>query len=115
MLEALWSVEFFNPNGGISTGAGMVVLETGRILGGDSMYYYVGDYSVDGKKVTAKVRVTHYNWLPLSIFGNLTEFFLDLSGEIDQNSPKSFFLHGNISGQPNNQIVIKFTRRAELP
>jgi len=54
----------------------MVVLETGRILGGGSMYYYVGDYSVDGKNITAKV--TRYNWLPLSIFGNLKEFSLDL-------------------------------------
>ena len=34
MLEALWSVEFVsNVN---DSGAGVVVLETGRILGGDS-------------------------------------------------------------------------------
>lgn len=38
MLEALWSVEFVSNTDG--EGAGVAVLETGRILGGDGQYYY---------------------------------------------------------------------------
>lgn len=32
MTKALWSVEFFNPSGEISTGAGIVVLETNKFF-----------------------------------------------------------------------------------
>lgn len=42
MLEALLSVEFVSNVQG--SGAGVVVIETGRILGVDSSYLYVGKY-----------------------------------------------------------------------
>lgn len=44
MIEALWSAEFTSNVGNF--GAGVAVLETDRILGGDSQYYYVGNYQI---------------------------------------------------------------------
>lgn len=42
MIEALWSVEFMSNLQG--AGAGVAVFETGRVLGGDAGYTYVGKY-----------------------------------------------------------------------
>ncbi len=78
MLEALWSVEFVSNVQ--ETGAGVALLETGRVLGGDSSYFYVGTYSMDKSDVQASLRVTHYAGPPNSIFGNAREFTLGASG-----------------------------------
>ena len=59
-LEALWSIQFEVPN--IERwGGGVVVFETGRILGGDSSFYYIGDYSVDNKIIQGRVEVKRHN------------------------------------------------------
>jgi hypothetical protein len=45
-LEALWTAEFIAEEG---TGAGVVIFETGRILGDDSSYYYLGRFEVSSR------------------------------------------------------------------
>ena len=45
-IGALWTVEFENPSNHYE-GAGIAVFETGRILGGDSFFYYVGTFSIE--------------------------------------------------------------------
>jgi hypothetical protein len=45
----------------------VVVLETNRLFGGDSGYYYVGSYAGKNGLLTAQVRVTHYAGLQQSI------------------------------------------------
>jgi hypothetical protein len=40
---------------------GVVVLETNRILGGDSVYSYIGNYEVHGEEFRAQVRVKTWN------------------------------------------------------
>lgn len=72
MLEALWSVEFISNVGG--TGGGVVVLETQRLFGGDSQYFYVGTFKVEGPLVRATLKVTHYYGPPSSVFGPISEF-----------------------------------------
>lgn len=110
MIEALWSVNFGSNLQGF--GAGVAVLETGRVLGGDAQYTYVGAYSVSGGTITANVVIRHYFGPPSSIFGNANQFTLTLSGEIEHDS---FEMSGHIDGRPDLQIAIRFTRRAELP
>jgi hypothetical protein len=64
-VEALWVVRY----GGSSmpsiisgySNAGVVVLETGRVFGGDAGYYYIGKYEVNGNNIKGRVRVTHFN------------------------------------------------------
>jgi hypothetical protein len=41
-IEALWSLEFVSTED--SYGAGVVIFETNKIFGGDSLYYYLGNY-----------------------------------------------------------------------
>ncbi len=110
MIEALWSVQFgSNLN---DFGAGCVVLETGRVLGGDSGYYYVGSYKVENDVIAARIKVTHYSGELNSIFGNVREFELQVTGKPERNI---FVLNGHVEGHPELKISIRLTRRAELP
>ena len=78
--EALWTVEFETASGW--TNGGVVVLETGRVYGGDSHYYYVGKYSY-GQPIVAEVRVTHYHGQPGTAWGDAaTSFNVVLRGTI---------------------------------
>lgn len=112
MLEALWSVEFGSNVG--SFGAGVAVFETGRVLGGDSTFMYVGNYKTDNGVVHAEIHVTKYNNLSnmQSIFGPLTSFNLNVSGKAD---PKEMVFIGSVIEQPQLKITIKAVRRVELP
>lgn len=110
MLEALWSVEFVSNVQGY--GAGVAVFETGRILGGDASFYYVGNYKVENGTLIAEIKVVNYRGEPNSIFGPLKEFTLHVSGK--PQSPE-FEVAGNMAERPELHILIRLTRRAELP
>jgi rRNA processing protein Gar1 len=112
MIEALWSVEFGSNLGII--GAGVAVFETGRVLGGDSAFMYVGNYKTENGTVHSDIHVTKYNNIGhmQSIFGPLTSFHIKVSGKSD---PQLMVLTGVVVEQPQLQITIKATRRAELP
>lgn len=110
MIEALWSVVFVASQNQV--GSGVAVLETGRILGGDAQYYYVGTYSIEGGEMTAFVTITHFAGEPLSVFGPSTRHELVLNGK---TSHDKFILTGTTKGNPSQIIAIELTRRAELP
>ena len=64
-LEALWSVRLKSAVPGAAgysqfEAAGVVVLETNRLFGGDSSYYYTGSYVGKNGRLTARVEVKHY-------------------------------------------------------
>ena len=84
MIEGLWSISFSavdQPQDDV--GAGVVVFETLRVFGGDSIYFYTGNYSITSEnQIKANVSVNHYFGPPLSIFGPLETFTIILSGAI---------------------------------
>jgi hypothetical protein len=110
-IEALWTVEFIS-NLQIF-GSGVAIFETNRIFGGDSQYYYLGNFEVnhDGL-VKAKVSVTHFSGAGFSIFGNRPKFNLELSGNL--NIPVTE-LTGNVVGEPNLRMAVRLTWRENLP
>lgn len=110
MVEGLWSIEFASSHGFV--GGGVVVLETQRIFGGDSSYYYIGDYRVQNNQIVAMVTITHYNGPPSSIFGNRPHFQVRISG---QTNPSIMDVHGHLVGDPNQVVAARLTKRAELP
>lgn len=110
MIEALYGIEFQSNTG--DAGYGVVVLETGRILGGDSSFVFVGGYKVENNIVHANVKCTNDRKLLQSIFGNFDEFNLHLEGK---PSDSEFILQGYMVEDPSMKIDIKLTRRAELP
>ncbi|OGV77791.1 MAG: hypothetical protein A3I83_06715 [Methylotenera sp. RIFCSPLOWO2_02_FULL_45_14] len=109
MLEALWSVTFIVPTFG-SYGAGVVVLENGTVRGGDSTYYYVGNFRVKDDVVTADVSINHYFGPLNNVFGNIEKTQVSLSGKPDY---ESFELTGK-STDLQIPIAVRFKRIAEL-
>ncbi len=110
-IEALWTVEFIS-NLQVF-GSGVVVLETGRVFGGDAQYYYLGDYNViHGEDVTVNVQVTHFSGKPYSIFGPTKQFKLKLTGKL--NIP-IMELSGYVEGAPQLQMSMRLTKREDLP
>jgi hypothetical protein len=61
-VEGLWWFQTTSvQNPGAFQWGGIVVLETGRVLGGDSVFSFVGDYEVSGTEFRAKVRSKQWN------------------------------------------------------
>ncbi len=110
MLEAMYGIEF-ESNLNIA-GYGVVILETGRILGGDSSFAYVGNYEVKNENIHVTVKCTNDRESLQSIFGDIKEFNLVLDGKPEHDG---FVLQGHMVEKPEMQIALKLTRRAELP
>ncbi len=51
-------------------------------MGGDSGYYYIGDYKLDNGRIAARVEVTNFIPEIASIFGPGKQFTLELEGEV---------------------------------
>lgn len=68
MNEGLYSANFSTPMG---SGTGVVMLQAGKLRGGDSMMSYVGTYSVSGSQFTAQFEVKVHSRPPgmSSVFG----------------------------------------------
>ena len=110
-LEALWSVEFRSNLGNL--GGGVVMFKTGRVLGGDGSFYFLGDFSVRDGTVSGKVGITQYNRLSPSVFGgNCPRFDLTFAGRIGD---KKMRLYGHLADDPSMRITVNCVRRAELP
>jgi len=109
-IEAMWAARFQSNQGG--QGAGIIVLETERVFGGDSWYYYVGSYRVDQGRLYTQLKVTHYADNAESIFGPLREFTVALEGLLNM---REINLKGQANQDPNLQIQLTMSRIAELP
>ena len=111
MLEALWSVEFQSSFG--MHGNGVVVFETGRVLGGDSTMMYVGSFHVGNGVIDADIHITKYASAPgqTSVVG-LNDFNLKVTGKPDR---ERLTLSGYVVEDPARKITIVAVRRAELP
>ena len=110
MIEALWSVEFVANTQGF--GSGVVVVENGKVLGGDAQYFYVGSCKFENGVLHASAVITHYAGPPNSVFGTSNKFTISVSGTPAHDK---FVLRGHVVEVPQLQISINFTRRAELP
>jgi hypothetical protein len=109
-VEGLYVVHFGVPG---FYGSGVVVLETERLFGGDGMYYYVGDYKVDGGRIAGKAMIALHtpilNWA--TIFGDsATRFDVVLDGVIGKGT---IIGHMTRAGFPAVPITLEY--REKLP
>jgi len=79
MIDGLWTVEFISTTN--RSGKGVLVLNNGRLLGGDEGYYYSGTYKIEGSKIQGTVNVIRFDPTTISVFGNIDQFALSFSGE----------------------------------
>jgi hypothetical protein len=108
-LEALWSVRF-SSNMGIH-GGGVVVIENGKILGGETGYTYIGSMRADRERVIARMKVSKYMAEAAPIFG-MDHFEMELTGRPHESQIR---FDGFVVGSPQHDISIDLVRRVELP
>ncbi len=111
-LEALWTIEFQATDDWVN--GGVVVLETNRIYGGDSDYFYVGTYEVAGETLNADVHVRHYHGQPGTAFGDsATDFWVTLQARREGNAMTGAIRRKDQPQLP--ELAARLTWRADLP
>ena len=117
-IEALWSVRFVGVNGASVSeqSGGVLVLETGRLFGGDTWAFYTGNYSVENGQVSFRVDVgVHYTDGGESILGGpLVPYSLEGTATVDA-AHKRMSATLVVIGQPQMRIAAILDRVAELP
>jgi hypothetical protein len=108
-VDGFWIVQFEGIQGG---GGGVAVLTKGQVFGGDSAYTYSGTYQTEGAAFKARVAVK--NFLPgiTNVLGVVGDFELSLTGTVE-----GAIMTGKAAlvGQPGAGIVVRLTKRGELP
>jgi hypothetical protein len=109
MIKGLYGVIFGTPAGDV--GGSVVVFSDGRVQGGDVTYFYDGVIrSSSGGVVEADVRVQKYQETGESVFGNLSDFSLKLSG---QAVGSSFVMSGHVVGDTSARITVQCRKLAD--
>jgi hypothetical protein len=118
VTEGLYVVEFGDVSDltppGMYRNGGVAVLETNRVFGGDSGYYYVGNYSVNSESIAATIKIVKHdpNWS--DAFGDTAESFTVKM----QAGP---MIAGTIEGSieradiPGIKLPVRLTFKEELP
>src|SRR5262245_45782404 len=72
--NGLYTIDIEMHEGARGRASGVIVLQDGRILGGDSYFYYTGSYSCDAGKWRGEL-ITHQHTVPAGltlVFGGRT-------------------------------------------
>lgn len=108
MKPSIYHVKFVSAQK--SYGEGLAVFKDGTVNGGDNGYLYLGSYQESGGTVTAKLKIKKWNPGVVSVFGNISEFNLDLSGTLTADT---FTVKGGIPQMLGATIVIEGRRIAD--
>jgi hypothetical protein len=90
---------------------GLVVVDSGRIHGGDTSYLYKGVYKLDGNIIKSSIQVEHYRGEQLSVFGPIKKFNLSLVGS---STGDSFELKGYLVEDPSMHFAAKGKKVSDL-
>jgi hypothetical protein len=108
-LNGVYAATFQSGQG---KGSGVVVIDGGRLHGGDTSFYYKGKFLPDdNKKLSAFVEVRRHSPTLSSIFGPLESFRLRLSGVFETGA---FDLSDHIEEQPGALVIIKLNKVSPL-
>ena len=108
MISGLWSVRYHGPQG---DGGGVVVLESGRLLGGDSGYTYSGSYREEGDRISAEVDVANFDNSIRNVLGIPGNFKLLIEGKLTGNDIKGI---AALAGMPDSKVVVTITKRVDI-
>ncbi|MFH1595672.1 MAG: GrlR family regulatory protein [Pseudomonadota bacterium] len=108
-FNGLWTVEFISTIN--RTGKGVLVLYNRRLLGGDSAYYYSGNYEINKNKISGNLIVIRYEPIGISVFGDIDSFKLSFSGEVNN---LHFSAVANIPNMPQLKIRIVGNKKEDF-
>ena len=103
MVNGIYHVTFSSNSNDF--GDGIAVFKDDTVNGGDHGYVYSGTTIKQGEQFTATLTIKRWNSSVQSVFGPISEFVLELSG--NTSSDNSFIAHGHIAGQPQAKISIR--------
>ena len=109
-LNGLWTATF--SSGKDDSGAGVVALLNGVILGGNSSYYYTGTYVLDGPSFKGRMTATHFFGDLSKIFGPLRSIRLTIEGT---GTEQVILAQGFAPTEPSRRINIRLQRVKEMP
>jgi hypothetical protein len=114
-IEALYVVEFGDVALGGQTyrNGGVAVLETNRVFGGDSGYYYVGTYTIKDSRIDATVKVVKHNPTWVNAFGDASESFnIKIEGTVNNGVVQGFMERRD---RPGLRLPVRLTWKEDLP
>jgi hypothetical protein len=110
MIDGIYHVRFSSSTQDF--GEGLVIIKAGSVNGGDHGYLYQGHVKSDANQISGKLLVKRWNSSAKSVFGNISQYELELFGS--QSSDRSFSVGGNIADQLALKINIAGRFIAEL-
>jgi hypothetical protein len=112
-VEACWTVRFGDPTAPAEElNGGIIVLESGRLFGGDSGYAYLGRYEVQGDQVVGALRSIRHHPGVNSMYGR-DEDVLELDFRMQRSGDNLVLGELVRPGFPNGKVILR--RLAELP
>ena len=99
MMDGFYTVHFETANG---SGAGVVILRSGDVRGGDSSFYFTGTFAEDGEKMSATIKVARHSAGLTSVFGALDLVNLTSKGVIRGDSFFGKAIAAEVPGLPMN-------------
>jgi hypothetical protein len=108
-IDALWTIQF--EVAGEWRSGGVVIFDHGRLVGGDSHYYYFGRYDETGAQVKGEARIIHHSGPSATGFGDSPDFVVVLSGRITGD-----VINGQIHkpGNEGARLLLRCVRRQNL-
>ena len=113
-LEALYVVQFGDVAlGGRYRPGGVVVLTMNRLLGGDSGYYYVGEYSADEKTLRISAKIVKHDPTAEDAFGDRSATFtVEAQMTIGEKGIEG---HMERRDRPGVRLPVRLIRKEDLP
>ena len=109
MDNGIYSIIFRSSIG--EFGGGLVVIDEGKIHGGNTKYIIKGFSTKKGNVVEAEIKVEHYQGPLDSIFGEIEEYSLILSGK---SEPESLQLTGYMKEKTDMKIEVDGIKVSDL-
>jgi hypothetical protein len=108
-MNGLWTAEFGSSTG--MFGGGVAVFRDGTIMGGDSTYYYTGDYKLTGKTLQVTLKISPFIQGAESVFKTVgQDLTLELIGSMTDDG--RVIAQGHSKERPDVKLGLKLTKRA---
>ena len=109
MFNGLWTIDFISTMNRF--GSGVLVVNEGKLLGGDNGFYYEGNYNIEGDTIQGKVTVTRFNENIISIFGNIDNYSLSFRGQIKKDTMEAV---ASIENMPDLKVRVVCKKKVDI-
>ena len=108
-VDGFWTVRFEGPQ---VAGTGVLIMKDKKVYGGETGFYYIGNYQVDGNVFKARVAIRNFDPAVPSGFGIAGDYEMDVSGVIKDDATMTGT--AMITGRPQYSVGIRLAKRANL-